>query len=652
VRGALREGEELGALDALASVVRDGASRDTASRVELLCGALQGEPELAAEIGEVLRRQLVLLRVGPALTESGITPDVAFLAELGSRLVRRVLPDLEDPEDLRTVVRRLFRGRDDHLRVASVPEEIWVRLLGTLGITAEAVPGIDPELEAAIRTLAHHIGSLGLDPEFTRRRPGLENPDSPFLALTDRVLVWLRSLDGEAEVDNPRLLEESLATVQRCRAEVEHLRATKHEHGTSLGLTGLTFRLLQLLDRLELLLHLTEAEQREFQASAVRLFREIVHAERTRNHLLPHLKSRVDLLAFQVVEHAAKKGSKYITTTRADYWKFFLASLGGGGIVALFSLFKTIAGKWELPLGIEALVYGLNYSLCFILIYLTGSALATKQPAMTANTIARALDGPNQGRMEELGSLVVRVWRSQFVSFAGNLAMALPVAFLLSELFTRGMAEPVASAEQAVYMLGKLHPWQSGTVAFAAIAGVFLFMAGLISGWVDNRNIFAHIPERVARHPVLTAVLGERGARGVADFMDRNLGVLSGNVFLGFALGSLGTVGEILGLPLDIRHIAFASAEFGTALEVLDFHVAFAVIWPVALGVILIGFVNFVVSFGLSLLIALESRSITWVQVRVLLRHLGKSLVSRPLDWFFPPPAAQVGDAKGGGDPV
>ena len=102
-------------------------------------------------------------------------------------------------------------------------------------------------------------------------------------------------------------------------------------------------------------------------------------------------KKSGDLLAYQVVEHAAKKGSKYITSGRKDYWKFFVASLGGGLIVAIFALIKLLLKSPEVPLGLEAIMFGVNYSVCFIIIYLTGSALATKQPAMTANTLARSL---------------------------------------------------------------------------------------------------------------------------------------------------------------------------------------------------------------------------------------------------------------------
>jgi site-specific recombinase len=634
---ALADGDRIGALRRLTDVVREGSPAETTSRVERLCGLLEAKPEAAHSIGGHTLALLSKLHAGPALIESGVTSPLGFGAELTKRLVARFLPDLDEPDDLRAVVREIFHRSDDHRRIADVSDEVWMRLLCALGINDGTVQELDPELATAAQTLAHHASSLGLQPEFTRRVPHLDDSISPFLELPERVVAYIRSYTNEIEGDEPALLQKALDTIGRCRAEVEHLRATKAKHGTSLRLTGLTFRLLQLLDRLSVVLRLTDRISASFQRSAVRLFREIVIAERTRNHVLPHIRSHADLLAFQVVEHAARKGGKYITSGRRDYRSFFLASMGGGAIVALFSALKLALKSLTLPLGAQALLYGLNYSVCFVLIYLTGSALATKQPAMTANTIAQALGNRQDRHLERLEALVVQVWRSQFVSFLGNLAMALPIAFLISALVFRSTGAMMASDESAVYMLEALHPWRSGTIVFAAIAGFFLFMAGLISAWVDNRMLYSHFSERVARHRSLVRLAGSGRAGRVAEFLNRNLGVITGNVFLGFALGSTGTVGEILGLPLDIRHIAFASAEFGTALEILDFRVAASLLWPVALGVVLIGLVNFVVSFGFSLATALESRRITWRETRVLAKHLVGTFLRRPLDWFFPP---------------
>lgn len=614
------------------------AGPDAATNLAALCDALETSPDARRTLARLVRELPSRTHAVPALAESGIPSNEGFITELWSRIERRVLPPVPDPGDLRELVRALFPRRNDHLWVAGIPESGWRRLLTLLDVTADSFPGVGEELALSIRILAHHVSSLGLSPEITSRLPDLERVDSPFLRLGHEVLGYLESFDDDVEGDEEPLLEQTLATVARCRAAVQRLRAEKHEHGTSLHLTSLSFRLLALIDRLDLLLHLTEPVERDFQGSAVRLCRELVQAEGTRDHLVPHLRSSADLLAFQMVEHAARKGSKYIASGRSEYGRFLRSSMGGGLIVALFAMAKVAMGAWTLPLGVEALLYGINYSLCFVLIYLTGATLATKQPAMTANTIARSL-GEEGHDLSGLEELVVRVWRSQFVSFVGNLVVAFPVAILVAlAVFELGGA-PLAGPEKAHSLLEGLHPWRSGALVYAAVAGVLLFLAGLVSGWVDNRLIFRRVPDRVAHHPLAVRTLGAAGARRVADALGAKLGVVVGNVFLGFGLGSMGTLGEILGLPLDIRHIAFASAQFGSSLHVLDYQVETAFIAQIALGVALIGLVNFLVSFGLSLAVALESRGVTFGETRRLLVHLLARLRRRPLDWFVPPAA-------------
>ena len=105
----------------------------------------------------------------------------------------------------------------------------------------------------------------------------------------------------EVVVEEP-LLDEALNQLERCRAAVETLRAEKDVFGTSLSLTILSYRLLVQIERLDVLLHLTEPVERDFQSCAVRLFKTLVRAVNTRNHVIPYVRESADLLAYQVVE--------------------------------------------------------------------------------------------------------------------------------------------------------------------------------------------------------------------------------------------------------------------------------------------------------------------------------------------------------------
>lgn len=640
VATALAAGDAEGAPAGLASLVaalRPGRPESSGPGLDALADWLEADPsQRGRALGALVVAAVSDAQCVAALTEAGVPSDESFLDGLVSRLERRTLPALPTPDELGGVTARAFPADDDYTWLRAVPGVTWRRLLDQLGLGPECLPEAPPELRSAIQVLAHRIACLGLSPEFTHRFPDFDSLDSPFLLLSERVLVYVKGLAGAGGAAGPELTP-CYETLAACRAAVERLRASKHIYGTSLRLTRLSFRLLRQIERLELLLRLTEPDRERFQDAALALLCEVVEDEETRDHLGRYVKQSADLLIFQVVEHAARKGEKYITTTPREYGRFFVASLGGGLIGGLFALAKLLLTRLELSMAAEAAVYSVNYAICFMTIYLCGGALATKQPAMTANTLARSMVGAGGAhQIDRLTETIVRAWRSQFVSFVGNLACAFPTAIALAEAYRLVTGAPLISAAEGRYLLATVHPWEGATLFFAGVAGVFLFSAGLVSGYFDNRDLHRGISARIARHPGLVRAFGERGAQRAGAFVSKHGGVLAGNAFLGVCLGSAGTIGAVLGLPFDIRHIAFSSANLAFALEG-GAPRTLAVLGPALLGVALIGFVNFVVSFGATLSLAVESRQITLRENREVVRQLLGVALRRPWAFFVPP---------------
>jgi len=108
-------------------------------------------------------------------------------------------------------------------------------------------------------------------------------------------------------------------------------------------------------------------------------------------------------------------------------------------------------------------------------------------------------------------------------------------------------------------------------------------------------------------------------------------------------LGSTGVVGIILGLPLDIRHIAFSSANLGYALIGFDFALPLKAILWAALGIALIGLTNLAVSFALALRTALGARGIRFEHWGALLRAIWSRFRSAPRSFLLPPQGAPDG---------
>jgi site-specific recombinase len=102
-------------------------------------------------------------------------------------------------------------------------------------------------------------------------------------------------------------------------------------------------------------------------------------------------------------------------------------------------------------------------------------------------------------------------------------------------------------------------------------------------------------------------------------------------------LGSTGVIGIILGLPLDIRHIAFSSANIGYAVLGFDFELPLkAVLWG-ALGVALIGMTNLAVSFALALRTALRARRVEFEHWMPLLGAIWRRFRQHPRSFLLPP---------------
>jgi site-specific recombinase len=284
----------------------------------------------------------------------------------------------------------------------------------------------------------------------------------------------------------------------------------------------------------------------------------------------------------------------------------------------------------------------LEYSVGFVLIHMLHMTLATKQPAMTAATIAATVEetaqsGPRgKGDVSALAELIVRVVRTQFIAVVGNVAVAIPVAFLIgwAALWLHG--EPLLGEGKAAHMVAELRPFSGYAVFHAALAGLWLFVAGLISGYYDNRCAYLDIPGRLREHPLLKALLPARWRDRMANYIDGNLGALAGNFSLGFLLGLTGFLGFLLGLPLDVRHVTLSSANFGLAVSSTSVPLG---VFAATIGfVAIVGSVNLLVSFALALYVALKARGASFYRIGPLVAALLGIARRRPLDYFFPPP--------------
>ena len=209
-------------------------------------------------------------------------------------------------------------------------------------------------------------------------------------------------------------------------------------------------------------------------------------------------------MARSVTQNAGDHGEHYITRDKKEYWAMFYSAAGGGVLIALMALFKTYLGSIIDDKVWKGIAEGLNYGLGFMVIFMLHFTVATKQPAMTAARFAEAVEKTPQGKTVnmKLAQLLVDVFRSQSIAVLGNVLIAMGLAALIAFGYQYKTGEPLMNADQIAYQLHSIDPF-AGTLWFAAIAGVWLFCSGIISGYFDNRSNYLNMRMRLTQHPLL-----------------------------------------------------------------------------------------------------------------------------------------------------
>lgn len=628
---------------------RRGEQPDAAAaRLRNLTTILQARLQLAAALGAYLARLLSSRLHRILYADSGVTTSENFFGGLLRRLLGKLLPPATDAIFLRDVIAEVFDRRRDYAWLGAIPRNDWDAFLQAIDVDG---PGFAParercrhEVLEALRLCAVRLAALGTEAALLRYMPALVRHESPFLAQAGetRDFVQRHFAAGPGVTDDGHLD----VLLDQCDDYVATIRRRSREGGVDVNLVFLLARMEQLVARMRLLRELAAPPPAQAGPAAARLhalefFLGLVRQENRRNSVRDLFSGITELTARRITEQASRSGEHYITTSRAEFVAMYRAAAGAGFIIAVLALIKLLLTRLHMPLFWEGVGFSLNYGLGFVLIHVLHLTIATKQPAMTATTLAAALDGrqDRNARLDALAELAAEVSRTQWVSIAGNVTITMLTAFAISLVAVQFAGWSPADASKASHLLHDLHPWRSLALFHAAIAAVYLFLSGLISGYYDNLALYHRIPQRLRRVKWLRFGLGEARLGRFASYVEHNLGALAGNFLFGCMLGFTPMIGVLLGLPLDIRHVAFAAANFAYGLVGLQFDVTLATVLVAFAGVLLVGLVNLAVSFSLALRVALRSRGISRDQTEGLWPRVLRRFLARPRDFLWPPAA-------------
>jgi|SRR5690554_23783 len=634
-----------------ASAQSELAGKEVESRINDLRAALETHEQLRSKLSECLRSWLSETNFFIAFASLGILPRRGFRRELSRRLYEQLNPAPEDPNDLASMLSLVFTHQDDGEWVAAVSDQAWLGLFFTLWHTPEGemrsftVRALD-ELLYALEMLSIWVAGEELEPDLVRLEPRMRDRESAFVGLQRELGSFARDYEAWLEGDGSRWHDASHARVMfdQCATEVATLRRRAITHGTSISLTYLLERLEQTLARIENILDIVNlSEGKRSQETILSLFRELVSATTQRNSVRALWRQNLRLLSRTVTENSSGHGEHYVTRDRSEYFSMLRSAAGAGLIIPLMALLKIRTHELGLDAGTETLLYCLIYGLGFVLIQMCGFTIATKQPAMTAARFASAVEKEGRGGANPnlLSQLLIQVTRSQFIAIVGNVSIALCIALLLSLASQHWLDQPLLDLSQQEYQQHSLTPFASLALVHAGIAGVWLFLSGLIAGFFDNRAAYLSLELRFKHHPLMRRLMPLSWRIKIGKYLSDHYGELVGNFVFGVMLGGTGYIGMLLGLPLDIRHVAFSAANLGYA-GVFDWLLLIQL-----LGfVLLIGLVNLAVSFSLALSVALRARGVRIKSTSKLLRVLLQSIRQQPSALLWPPQDADKEEAK------
>lgn len=602
---------------------------------------LQEDRSLLFSLRRALLSQFTGSDLSTALTESGLLSSRGFIQELGSKVKHKIIPALLKPTDFLFVIERIFYKRNDYVWMEKIDPELWKSFFERIGIEVNLTePALTSQLVHSMQVLSYRLAMMGLEKEVTRQYAEVNDAVFPFMEQNRLVNLFIERKQKAHPLSDEKIIAAGIAeALHNCLQSIQWIKEHRRETGTSLAETFLLTRMEQHVDRMFMLLDAIDNDNRFDVDRFITYFITVVRNQNRKNSVREFLSQNMGLLAYQISEHGGRRGETFISKTRKEFNLLFLSAMGGGLIISFIAIFKNLLMKVTLAPFWQAVAYSTNYSIGFILIQSTGSTLATKQPAFTASAVASSLDSNKlKGRpdLDNLAVTIAQVSRSQLASFAGNLLVVFPLTYLLAMLFFEVTGSKIATGAAALELLQNQHPFQSLALLYACFTGFFLFLSGLIAGWVENYVVYAQLPQRIQLHPTLRHYLGEKQLRWLVNTVEKKLGSIAGSVSLGFFLGMAAFVGKTFGVPFDIRHITISAGNTAIGYYGLEEAISYRYLGTILLGVGLIGFLNFFVSFGFAFYVAVKSRGIKLKDYPEFLGILWRYIRKRPMDFIIP----------------
>ncbi|MGM0635381.1 MAG: recombinase [Bacteroidota bacterium] len=662
-----KEGDDidLEPLQVLVEIIRNSYLEATEEQeievfsIEILNDILKNKNTYRKRLAAYLNKILSDKKFSDIISDAGIPVATDFFYEVKEKIFSKFLPHQPKPDTLEYVLNQVFYRSNDADWINKIPEKELNDLFTLMDFKAlyhsVEVGSALSQILYAFEILTLRVCGQAMESEVIRMVPEYNNLESPFVAFQNdlsqfeqRILKNEHNFIEEEDIDFNQLK----VLLSQCQEYVSKAFKNSGKFGISLRVNQELLRMKRQLNRLEATLHLVVANSEEkLQENSIELGIKLITYHCHKNDLSKFVDEGTLLISKEVTQQTANTGEKYITEDKKGYFKMLKTASGGGLIVGLMCVSKTMLYSLNVSDFGKAFVMSMNYSIGFIVLYLLSFTLATKQPAMTASTLINALEkglregGKRKTKHLAFAQLFASVFRSQFIAFVGNVILAFPTAmlvvFLVDLIFSYNI-----SAFKSETLLNDLNIFKSPALFHAGIAGIYLFLSGVIAGVISNRNKFSDFYYRIQEHPFLKRRFGKNAAKKIAGFIEKKWPGIMSNFWFGVFMGSTGAVGTFFGLDLGIRHISFSSGNLALGIYGEDFGVTTSTILMGVLAIGLIGLINFGVSFALSMILAFRSRKIPIKEFVAIFNSVFVYFRRYPTSFFYPIKSVQDIDAE------
>ncbi len=569
------------------------------------------------------------------LTRAGLPEAASFVQEFIHRLQEKILPKRNLSEDLSTLIYDIFPDEEESLYIDFIDVEILKEIFALFKDKHDLSKKLKSDLLTASYVLAHQIQGHSLAVQSEVNFLSSHPQDLPEFKLEG--LLRDHQVRQETKLENSVFL-----LLYAIETHMTELHQVMQQSGVKIELVYLFQLQKRKINRLRILMQFLNTE-----VSPVLNFRyfisHLVLETQHQKSLVSFFSENLTLLTERIVQTNSHIGEHYVTFNWIEFRKMFHSALGGGALTAITVFIKHLLAELKLVGFAKGFMDSLNYSGSFMVMYLVGFTLATKQPSATAPFIAQAL----KKSTTESRKSIVALLRTQFIAVVGNVSAVFPICFLVSwvALYFQHPTYTPEDALQTINSTNLLGP----APLYAAFTGVLLFTASLVAGWFENWMLVNRIDKRIKYNDKLQKYFGRKRVQRFGDFLSEKSNPLAANISLGFLLGMVPQILKFLNIPLDVRHVTLSTGGLAAALPVaIQAGVTHWQIINSAVGIMLIGLLNLSVSFALAFLLASISSQVKFSSFWRLLKWGARLIFTRPWLLIIPEKSKDAVVAKEG----